>query len=85
MGLYNIYHVYDVDGGFGDAVEQKDFVGFVEATDDEVVEFLAKWDKPEVYDRPYSDLYHHHVVAEKVKFSEITRLVPYESWKECGK
>ena len=75
--LYNIYHLYDVDGGFGDAVCQKRFVGMVEATESEIAEFLKVWDKPRICERPYSDLYEHKVVAELVKIQELSELEPY--------
>lgn len=76
--LYNIFHVYDVDGGFGDAVTREKHIGLVEATEEEVKEFLAVWDKPRIYDHPYSDLYEHHVIARPVKIDELSDLQPYD-------
>lgn len=76
--LYNIYHIYDVDGGFGDAVEQKRHVGAVEATEKEMEEFLSIWNKPRIYDNPYSSLYHHCVKAEPVEVKPLDEIVPYD-------
>lgn len=75
--LYAIYHCYDVDGGFGDAVSQDTLVGICYATQEEIDEFLAEWDKPEVYDKPYADLYHHCVRADQLSVSELKDIVPY--------
>ena len=76
--LYNIFHVFDVDGGFGDAVKTEKCLGLVEATEEEIEEFLKLWDKPRIYDHPYSDLYEHHVKAEPVKIQELSDLEPYD-------
>ena len=76
--LYNVYHSYDVDGGFGDAVRTKKFIGLVEATEKEIKEFLSVWNKPRIYERPYSDLYCHMVSAEPVRILELSKLRPYD-------
>ena len=53
--MYGIYHVYDVDGGFGDAVEKKDLVAL--CFNKEVAEqFVAKYSNEHVYDQPYCAL-----------------------------
>lgn len=76
--LYNIYHCYDVDGGFGDAVPQREHVALVEATEEEIIEFLNHWDRPRVYDIPYAKLKEHHVEAEIVKIQELKDVQPYD-------
>ena len=76
--LYNIFHQFDVDGGFGDAVGKRMHVGLVKATEEEIKNFLEIWDKPRVYEHPYSDLYEHSVVAEEVKVAELKDVVPYD-------
>jgi hypothetical protein len=56
MKLYNVYHVYDVDGGYGDAVGEENFVvAFERETDAKA--FVEKYSKPYVYKRPYEELY----------------------------
>ena len=77
MALYQIVHIYDVDGGFGDAIGQEDCVGVVEASEEEIEKFLQEWDKPEIYDRPYSDLWHHTVVARPVELKRLNEVTPY--------
>lgn len=55
MKIYNVYHVYDIDGGYGDAVREKDFVAaFVSETDAKA--FVEKYNAPYVYDEPYNSL-----------------------------
>lgn len=64
--IYEIVHCYDVDGGFGDAIPQEEVIGVFD--DEEIAEeYVRRWSKPEVYDRPYCSLYHHELfVREKV-------------------
>ena len=77
--LWNIFHCYYVDGGFGDGVLQADLVGTVEATEEEINEFLKKWNKPEVYDDPYTALECHAVRAEPVEVVEFKGFEPYST------
>ena len=86
--LWNIFHGYDVDGGFGDPVYQEDLVATVEATDDEIKEFVEKWNKSEVYDRPYGYLECHAVFAREVEVKMLQGLEPYstdpDDWMNRG-
>ena len=51
MKIYNVFHVYDVDGGFGDAITEETSVAtFVNKEDADA--FVAKYNKPYVYDNP---------------------------------
>lgn len=52
--LYNIFHSYDVDGGFGDAISQEELLFTVDCTEDEVKDFIKKHSHSIVYDNPYS-------------------------------
>lgn len=55
MEVYIVKHVYDVDGGFGDAICVSDVLcGFTNKTEAEA--FVGAYSKPHVYDRPYSNL-----------------------------
>lgn len=76
--LYSIFHVRDVDGGFGDAVTNKEFIGLVECTEQELEDFLDEWNKPRVYDRPYMSLWEHKIIAEREEILEIKGLQPYD-------
>ena len=54
--LFGIYHGYDVDGGFGDAVCQEDLL-FVSNSKETAEAYAKKWDNSHVYDKPYANLY----------------------------
>lgn len=77
--LYAIYHIYDEDGGFGDAVCIRDMVGVVWATKEELDAFLKQWDKMEVYDIPYATLTCHAIEAEAIEPTDISQFKPYST------
>lgn len=78
--LYAIYHRVDVDGGFGDAVPTEDMVGLAWATEDEVKAYIEKWNKPEIYDIPYSELFCHKVRVERATaLDDISLVKPYST------
>jgi hypothetical protein len=56
MKVYNVYHHYDVDGGFGDAIGKSVLVATFESEVDANA-FVEKYHSPYVYDRPYASLY----------------------------
>lgn len=70
--LWTIYHGYTVDGGFGDAIWREDMLGLVSASQKEIADFVAKYDAPVVYDKPYDRLTCHHIRAEKVEVHDIS-------------
>lgn len=75
--LYGIYHGFDEDGGYGDAIYEEVLVGVVQATETEIREFVEKYDKPIVYGHPYDDLTAHHIRAEKITITDICKVKPY--------
>lgn len=75
--LYAIYHGVDEDGGYGDAVYTANMMGIVRATEEEIEAYIAKWNKPIVYDHPYDDLSCHNVYAEEVVVANLDELNPY--------
>ena len=77
--LYAIYHNYDEADEYGDSVYVSLMVGVLSATEQEIKEFLDKWDKPEVYDTPYDSLVCHSVRAEEIKILDISSLQPYST------
>lgn len=77
--LWNIFHSYGTDGGFGDYVLQENLAGTVEATDEEIKEYLEKWNKPEIYDTPYDELDCHNVTAEEIIVKKLHELEPYST------
>lgn len=52
--LYIVYHVYDVDGGFGDAMTRESPL-FV-ATESVAKQYCEKWDNEHTYEFPYCEL-----------------------------
>lgn len=86
--LWNIFHAYDVDGGFGDPVGVEDLVATVEATDDEIKEFVEKWNKPECYEKPYCYMECHRVYTREVQVKTLQGLEPYstdpDDWMNRG-
>ena len=80
--MWLIEHNYDVDGGFGDAVPVTDVVGATE-TKEEAEAYVAKWSNPEVYDKPYADLYHKELSIREVKMVNINEN-PFGNGSEWG-
>ena len=56
MKIYTVYELYDVDGGFGDAVTQtRDLYTF--ACKEDAYAFQEKYNNPYVYAEPYQKLW----------------------------
>ena len=53
--IYIIYHNYDVDGGFGNAIPRCDVVGCV-STKEEAIRWCKANENPHIYAKPYSYL-----------------------------
>lgn len=53
--IYGVYHWYDVDGGFGDAIPQKDLL-CVFLNKEEADKFVKEYEDVHIYDDPYSEL-----------------------------
>lgn len=65
MKVYIVKHVYDVDGGFGDAIGEEDVLcGFASKAEAEA--FVSAYERPHVYDRPYNDLWCGTLVVEEL-------------------
>ena len=65
MKIYNVYHEYDEDGGFGDAVSQKFLLESFESESD-ANEYVKEFENPHIYDRPYAALECGKLVVEAV-------------------
>lgn len=53
--MFGVFHLYDVDGGFGDAVSKSELVAICE--DENLAnEYAKNFDKTRVYDKPYAEL-----------------------------
>ena len=55
MKVFQVIHIYDVDGGFGDAVERQEVIEVFENFND-AVSFMEKFRNVHVYDKPYAEL-----------------------------
>ena len=55
MEIYRVIHDYDIDGGFGDAVSKQEIVTSF-FNEEDAHAFIEKYEKPHVYDVPYSSL-----------------------------
>ena len=53
--IYQVVHEYDTDGGFGDAIWQRDVVAVFENEDDAKA-FVERFAKPHVYAKLYDSL-----------------------------
>ena len=76
--LYVVKHVYDTDGGFGDAIYQEDVL-FTTLDKALAESYIAKYSNPVIYDRPYSNLYHGKLELESIPFihsMDITKMTP---------
>ena len=49
MSKFAVFHIFDVDGGFGDAIAQKEIICVFD-TEEQANAFKAKYEKPHVYD-----------------------------------
>ena len=66
MVIYNVYHEYDTDGGFGDAIPESDLVASF-AREEDAKAFVEKYSNPHVYDRPYAELWCGKLVVSEAK------------------
>lgn len=53
--IYEVLHLFDVDGGFGDAVTESTVVA-VYSDKAKAEEFVAKYSRPIIYEKPYDYL-----------------------------
>lgn len=64
--FYQVFHDYDADGGFGDAIPQsKELVCF--ESEDDAKTFVNRFEKPHVYDIPYAELACGYLRVEKIE------------------
>jgi len=74
--VYNVVHHYDVDGGIGYAISQKEVL-FITSVKKVAEEFIDKYSHDHVYDVPYSEL---HMGLLKVEEFNVI-----ESWEDIPK
>ena len=61
--MFGVFHLYGVDGGFGDAISREDLL-FVTADGEKAQKYVDKWSRPHVYSSPYNDLYRGELVVK---------------------
>ena len=55
MKTFGVFHIFDVDGGFGDAIPREELICTFNSVE-EAWDFIKKYEKPHVYDCPYQCL-----------------------------
>ena len=80
--MYGIFHVYDVDGGFGDCIGQKDLL-FVVESEEVAKAYCEKWSNPYVYDTPYAYLSCGELVYEELILFDWSSELP-SPYDICG-
>ena len=85
--MFGIYHEYDVDGGYGDAIPERRLI-LVTEDEETAMEYVKRWSEERVYYTPYDDLY-----CGRLVYDELPRLItrddisgsPYELVGESAK
>lgn len=56
MKIYTVIHLYDTDGGFGDAIEQEEVIGIFPTRED-AEDVVKRFSRDYIYDKPYDYLH----------------------------
>lgn len=63
--VYMVKHKFDVDGGFGDAIPQEEYIlSFRDKSDAEL--FVKEFSQPHVYSKPYDSLWCGELVIDEI-------------------
>lgn len=54
--VYGVFHLYDEDGGFGDAIREKELICIFDS-EEKANAFKEKYQNPHGYSKPYDMLY----------------------------
>ena len=54
--MYGVFHIYDEDGGFGDAIRQEQLICIFDS-EEKAIAFKEKYENPHDYAMPYDFLY----------------------------
>ena len=63
--IFGVFHIYDVDGGFGDAVETKELI-CVSMSKEEATEVVKNFSNEHIYRVPYEELKCGRLVVEEL-------------------
>ena len=69
--IYLVKHLYDVDGGFGDAVENEEVIA-IYSNKFVAKRFVKKWNNPHVYDEPYESLWCNSLKIEEMEIDNVS-------------
>lgn len=81
--IYNIIHLYDVDGGIGDAIHSADVL-FTTSSRKVAKKFMNQYSNQHIYDTPYDNLYAGELVIQETHLVEEYSDIPVEiiEWGE---
>lgn len=54
--IYQVLHLLDVDGGFGDAISTSEVL-YTFTRKEDADKFVERYNNPHVYDKPYAELW----------------------------
>lgn len=70
MKVFEVFHNYGTDGGFGDYVAVSDKIATFSSRE-RAEDFVKKFSKPHIYDKPYADLDCGNLQIEEVQVDEM--------------
>lgn len=73
--VFLIFESYEVDGGFGDAIPQTSYIGYIRGTEQDAKDFCKRWSNTRVYDVPWAELHEGTLVYKPIGLE----LLPDES------
>ena len=85
LKIYNVVHIYDVDGGFGDAISKQEVL-FATLNKEVADKFVEKYSNPHIYDTPYANLYTGELIIEELPIVDNYNDIPKETinWGEIN-
>lgn len=75
--IYVIKHLYDIDGGYGDAIGCESIIGYT-TSESEANEYIERYSNPIVYDIPYNELRKGKLIYEPLNQIDINKN-PFEN------
>lgn len=66
MKIYQVIHLFDVDGGIGDAVKKEEIIATF-SNKNVAEDFVKKYNNPHIYDTPYAALYCGRLIIKDIE------------------
>ena len=79
MTIYQVFHKYDVDGGFGDAVGTESLEATF-STKEMAEKFKAEYENPHIYDRPYQPLFCGTLEIRQIELDDEEKFDKEDMW-----